>query len=876
MAQDLENVKKEQESDPVRIPVEFAIDNNILSTIYATEDDLAKYMKKLKETGIKDEKVLREAAIKQFSKAQENAYKDLSDVEKYYRQKEAQEKLANVAKDLAAQKEAIQSLSDITEEERIKALNKIQEAENTNTKAQLQAENEIQRLKLNNSKLAHQIELDNIEKEKKAKEEAAEKERAAIRKKREETVKARQEEIDALEKRRKEEKSLSKEEQEKLSKLRNEQRKDKKEEAKDKAKDFYKEKEENASDKLDVGGVVFKSDAMKKFNGNLDKIFKDGAAHLQKAITAGFDSIDKGIEKSAELLASAQTRLSESGNDYQELVDNIQESVGLSPILKQETLLTKLNEAIDQGIMYNLEERAFLSVISDKIADTFDAFDSNILRLIRLQQADTTATRLGMESLLTEFLNSNYKDSSYMNKGGIADSVTSALIDASAVMTRDQSIEFEFAIQKWLGSLASLGLSDSAATSIASGLNMLATGDVKGLESNSALNTLLAMAAARGGVEYSKMLLNGMDAEATNELLKSMVQYLKEIASTENMVVRQQYAQMYGLSLSDFRAISNLTTADIDNISGTVGNYKTINEHLNSKASTVTSRISLAEQMDNVIDNFTFQIGSQIGTSPVLYPTYYINKMIKDATGGINIPFINAMGFGLDMNTTLNDLINLGIVGAGLLTSIPDIISSFGSAFNGASMLESFQDNSEEFLSRGQGFKGVLGGAFTGISQSMKAQIRANASAEDMQRKTLVDESERTDEIVETTGSEANKHQDDRTSEDLYQMLFESRDVPIKVQMAQSYDDRMVVRVEDYSEDALAKLKAAVIKDILSELKFEGKDKLQVNMVDFFNKFIENGGVDITFAPGEKTNTLHGSAIPVVITGINGTNYTVY
>nr|DAU00298.1 MAG TPA: hypothetical protein [Bacteriophage sp.] len=40
---------------------------------------------------------------------------------------------------------------------------------------------------------------------------------------------------------------------------------------------------------------------------------------------------------------------------------------------------------VDLGINYNLEERAFLATISDKVATTFDAANGTLLRLIRLQ-----------------------------------------------------------------------------------------------------------------------------------------------------------------------------------------------------------------------------------------------------------------------------------------------------------------------------------------------------------------------------------------------------------------------------------------------------------------------------------------------------------
>lgn len=58
-----------------------------------------------------------------------------------------------------------------------------------------------------------------------------------------------------------------------------------------------------------------------------------------------------------------------------------------------------------QGIVYNIEQRAFLETISDKIAATFDTTNATLLRLVKLQQSDSTASRLGMEAYLTRYFN---------------------------------------------------------------------------------------------------------------------------------------------------------------------------------------------------------------------------------------------------------------------------------------------------------------------------------------------------------------------------------------------------------------------------------------------------------------------------------------
>ena len=77
----------------------------------------------------------------------------------------------------------------------------------------------------------------------------------------------------------------------------------------------------------------------------------------------------------------------------------------MSPLLKREDIAKKVDQMVSQGIAFNVEQRAALDAMKDKIATTFDATNSTLLRLVRIQQQDTTAGRLGMESALTAFLN---------------------------------------------------------------------------------------------------------------------------------------------------------------------------------------------------------------------------------------------------------------------------------------------------------------------------------------------------------------------------------------------------------------------------------------------------------------------------------------
>ena len=176
------------------------------------------------------------------------------------------------------------------------------------------------------------------------------------------------------------------------------------------------------------------------------------------------------------------------------------------------------------------------------------------------------------------------------------DSVMSQLIDSTSQMTRDQSIEFEYNVQKWLGSLSSLGISDQAITNIATGINYLSSGNSAAIASNANLATLLGLSANRAGLDLGKLLTGGMTGETVNALLESMVKYLKEIAEGENnLVVKQAFGDVLGLSMSDFRAIYNMTEAQMKTISNSTMTYDRSRQILNQRIGMMRFTIPLSE-----------------------------------------------------------------------------------------------------------------------------------------------------------------------------------------------------------------------------------------------------------------------------------------
>lgn len=466
---------------------------------------------------------------------------------------------------------------------------------------------------------------------------------------------------------------------------------------------------------------------------------KASAAVMANAIKDSITNEYKDTYKEATNILTQYTgkinaRMQGTDKDFKDLQNTISNNLALSPFVKTTKVLDKLAEAVDQGVSYNVEQRAFLASITDKIASTFDAFDSNLLRLIRLQQADSTAARMGMEASLTKLFNSMFQDTSYLSDG--YDSVSSAILDANSQLSRDASAEFEFTIQKWLGALSSLGMSNDTITEIAKGINYLATGDVTNLSNSSSLQTMLAMAASNANLEYSEMLLSGMDAETTNKLLESMILYLKDIAeNSDSQVVKAAYGDIFSMSLSDMSAISNLTTEEITTLSKHNMTYENMMSEMNTQLNQLISRSSVAEMLDNVYKNVMFSVASDMASSPVMFMMQKMVDFMTDTGTDINIPFINAMGFGLDLNASVKDLLQMGL-GIGQAFSLAGTIGS--ALTGGGGLFTELGDpwNATETTQRGSGMNLTSASTLGGVSGSV-GTFAQSGNSEDVSTSTM-------------------------------------------------------------------------------------------------------------------------------------------
>ena len=529
---------------------------------------------------------------------------------------------------------------------------------------------------------------------------------------------------------------------------------------------------------------------------------------------------------------------------FKQITDDVQSAVGASRFVSQKELLQNVAKLTENGIAYNIEQRAMLATLSDKMVTTFDVLDNTLQRMIRIQQADLTMSQLGSEAQLTKFLNSQFEDTSYLNT--MYDSVLAALTDSISSMDKNNATSFTYAVQKWLASLYSVGLSDQAVASIASGINALASGNINTLNSNQPLSVLMNMSATNAGLSYSDLLTQGLNASNVNDLMRSMVDYLGTIAenTTDNQVLRSQWSDVLGITLTDLRAVSNLTNNDISAIYRSNTTYdQSINETQN-QLQTVVGRTAASERVQTMADNFMFNWGMNMAQNDAQYMTWYATQFVdqllgvvglQNSTVGMITKVISALPMLSSLSETLGDISNtslslntsgggiLGVLGAlGNIITLPfNIASALGSAVGNMFDTMSGQNKSlmgfdwDPFTMRGtdytQGIKGVaysggvggLTGSYRSAQQSyndvvitgstfgyeapvvegLSSSAYYNTTGASSTINNLVTNA--TNLANATTAITGMSEQINTGANDIYKELFETQSSPIRVKLAE-------------------------------------------------------------------------------------------
>ena len=390
------------------------------------------------------------------------------------------------------------------------------------------------------------------------------------------------------------------------------------------------------------GGMLGNLQGMMSSMGGLEgglKIVNAVLGGIRSVLSAINDTVAGGIEDSISLqkeyLGPISARLQgladTSTEYYYALSKNIRNVFTNSRFIDQQKLLANIAQLVEEGIGYNLEDRAFLATIADRTVKTFDVLDANLGRASRLQQMDLTRTQMGAEAYLTKFLNTYFEDTSYLNT--LYDSTVGQLMEAASQLTADEATSFLFNVQKWMASLYAVGISDSAISQIVQGINYLGSGNVSQLTGDDQLNTLFAMVAQKAGLSYANLLTYGLSGTDVDKLMNSMVDYLQSIANnTSNEVLKSEYGRIFGgLSVSDIRAIQNLTNDDIKHLIDTTSQMdinKAIGE-VTTQLDKVKDRTTWATQVENMINNMIYSIGAEIAEDVDAYKTWYYSGLVE-------------------------------------------------------------------------------------------------------------------------------------------------------------------------------------------------------------------------------------------------------
>lgn len=363
----------------------------------------------------------------------------------------------------------------------------------------------------------------------------------------------------------------------------------------------------------------------------------------QSAADSLISRVDGAMNIYSNYMGKIAARLQSLDLSSEKTFDKIQgrfSALATSPYVNQRTLYENLDRLTSEGISYNVEERAFLASLADKMVNSFDVGNATLTRLIRLYQEDFTQAMLGNEAWLTQMFNMMYEDTSYLKN--VDDNILAALTDVMSTMNRSDATAFQFEVQKWLGSLYEVGMSAEALTNIASALNALGTGNASAFES-SAMSTLLNLAIARSDYSLADILTQGLTSDAVNDILKSVVELLIDIKdNTSNQATLNAYAGVMGLSFSDIRGAYNLKS-DLPYLWSQMMNLETAEKEVSSQIQDIANaRTTIQEKINNIIDNIAVATATNIDKTDSEYLKWVLGKALVSM--GSNIPGVVGMG----------------------------------------------------------------------------------------------------------------------------------------------------------------------------------------------------------------------------------------
>ena len=383
-----------------------------------------------------------------------------------------------------------------------------------------------------------------------------------------------------------------------------------------------------------VVGVV--GSAIAKTIESIWNIYTDAMDALVKNFGGQIDQVIGVYDKMAVL----ETKYFDAGwawSDAIEQASNLDSFVytGIEYLDKYEKLVSKGIQNDTYGET-NLHQMAKSLAILEKVAPNLSYLSTSMWQLYRLQQEDSIHYRAALDMSLNSYLTELTHSTEYLSD--IAQSVITSLQSAESLLSADAAVETEFQIQKWLGLLYNKGANNSTITSITQAINALGSGDTSKLTSGGT-GTLLAKAAASAGLDYSSMILNGLNPSDMNALMQSVILELANAYNSDNNVVRNRLANIYGVGVEDLVAANNLITT-LDLTSSSVNQSVTSKSLLDTyndvfSEESILKRTSETEIIKNLSDMIQFKTAANLATNADLLMTYKIGGWLGGDIGSL-------------------------------------------------------------------------------------------------------------------------------------------------------------------------------------------------------------------------------------------------
>lgn len=363
-----------------------------------------------------------------------------------------------------------------------------------------------------------------------------------------------------------------------------------------------------------------------------------------KSVVSGISNVTEKVQSAMDTYIDKQqaivAHLTGSSDSLSNVTDKMGSLIGTG-LVKQTAVYENVSKLVTSGITSNVEQKAFLQTLADDIDATFNATDSTLIRLINLQQTDLTSNRLAIEYSLQQFLNQNYETSTYIKES--FQSVSNSLIEMQSLMSAQAAVDTETVIQAYLGSLSSVGLSSGTITALADAINQVGSGDTSSL--GSGVSNLVLMGAARSGLDYADLLVNGLNASTTTTLMQGIASYMAEMGSYSSNVVKSQLAKTFGVSVSDLVAAQNFNAKGIEE--GTEITSNIYDALLNNFGELVPGVTKVRNLLENIVNGIAVNYASSTGS----YMSYIASNMALDLaaamTSGIEaelkIPLIGSI-----------------------------------------------------------------------------------------------------------------------------------------------------------------------------------------------------------------------------------------